>query len=335
MKPLLTISIPVYNRRSLLQRALDSIVCQMDERVEILISDNASDDGTQEMIRSEYPQVRYSRNEKNIGAEANFLKCLDLAQGKFVILFGSDDVLVDGALDKIINFLEKNINCSMVFMNHAFFSGDYVDISHCYKKWSDEFESLTTSNKNTFINYAKNQISFMSCLIFSKEAYETVEDPEKYIWTCFLHTNVALEFTKGKNTIFGIIGDICIADNTTPGEASIDNDPTIFFKIFGKGMYYTFCEHAVECGYDLRQMRKIYKKAIAKPFIYRIIILKALACPNWEKFFWKYGYPAVKHYLFLSTVIILTTFIPRWAADLIYKKIRPTFRKLLKRGKYI
>lgn len=331
MRPLLTIAIPVYNRRLLLKRALDSILSQMDDRVEILVSDNASDDGTQEMIRDEYPNIRYSRNEQNVGGEANFLKCCELAQGRFFILFGSDDVLVEGALNKILNFLEKNDGCSLVFMNHAFFSGNYIDLEHCSRKWLNEFESLTTSNKNTVINYAKNQISFMSCLIFSKGGYKKVQNPEQYIWTYFLHTNIALEYTKCDNSTFGVIGDVCIADNITSAEANIDSDLAIYFKIFGRGMYYTFCNHAVECGYDKKLMNKIYKKAIAKPFIYRIIVLKAFDYPNWREAFRKYCYPAAKHYPLLSVMLIITTLIPKWAANLIYNRIRPTLRKVLKR----
>ena len=163
--------------------------------------------------------------------------------------------------------------------------------------------------------------------------YKTVQDPKQYSWTYFLHTNMALEFTKNNNSVFGIIGDICIADNLTPGEATIDNDMNIYFKIFGQGMYYTFCEHAVECGYDKRQMRKIYKEAIAKPFIAKILELKCKDYPNWKEHFWKYGYPAVKHYPFLSIVIVFTTLIPRWTANLIYNRIIPVIKKWFKRGK--
>lgn len=332
-RPLLTIAIPVYNRRSLLKRALESILCQIDDRVEILVSDNASDDGTLEMIQDEYPDIRYSRNEQNIGGEANFLKCCELSNGKFFILFGSDDVLVEGVLSKILNFLEKNENCSVVFMNHAFFSGDYIGLDNCSKTWLNEFESLTTDSKSTFIKYAKNQISFMSCLIFSKEAYKTVQNPEKYIWTYFLHTNIILEYTNDDNLFYGVIGDICIADNITPGEASMNNDLTLYFKIFGQGMYYTFCKHAVECGYDKRLMNKIYRKAVAKPLAYRLIVLKAFDYPGWKEAFWKFCYPATKHYPLLSFMLIVTTLIPKWTAELIYNRIRPMLRKLLKRGK--
>ena len=190
MEKLLTIAIPTYNRKNFLKRALDSILCQNDDRVEILVSDNASDDGTQEMMRSEYPQIRYSRNDENIGSGANFLKCYELALGKFVLLLGSDDVIIENSLKTILDFLEANQKCSIVFMNHAFFVGKYIDLAHCKKIFLNESEAFTTTNKKEFMSYAGERITFMSCLILSKKYFEYVDKPEQYIWTYFLHNCV-------------------------------------------------------------------------------------------------------------------------------------------------
>ena len=70
----LTIAIPTYNRKDLLERCLNSIIPQMDKDIEIFISDNASSDGTEEMVREKfnYPFIRYRKNEENIGSDRNF-----------------------------------------------------------------------------------------------------------------------------------------------------------------------------------------------------------------------------------------------------------------------
>ena len=96
---LLTIAIPTYNRKNMLKRALDSIVNQLNPRVEILVSDNASNDGTDDMMAESYPMIRYIRNKTNMGSDKNFLQCYRKAKGKYVILLGSDDRLADGAID--------------------------------------------------------------------------------------------------------------------------------------------------------------------------------------------------------------------------------------------
>ena len=276
MNKLLTIAIPTYNRKNLLKRALDSVLMQMDSRVEIIVSDNASDDGTKEMMEQDYPQVRYSRNEKNVGGEANFLKCCNLVNGKYFILFGSDDVLIENSLKKILDFLEKNPNCACAFINHSFLNGEYIDKDHCYKKWREEFGDIVTTDKELFLHYAKDRITFMSCLILSKRHYETVINPEAYFWTYFFHTNVLFEYLKGKNDYLGLIGSICIAANVTAGDSTIEKENTSFFEIFGKGMEYTFCTHAVECGFEAKLMRKVFLDSVKYSFPVRLIIQKKL-----------------------------------------------------------
>ena len=76
-KPLLSICIPTYNRAEFLKDALDSILRQINEnnkdKVEICISDNASEDNTEELVE-EYQKkspipIIYHKNEKNMGAD--------------------------------------------------------------------------------------------------------------------------------------------------------------------------------------------------------------------------------------------------------------------------
>lgn len=73
MKPVLSIAIPTYNGAKYIREALDSIITQLDdvdEEVEIVISDNASTDQTPEIIseyQKKYPFIKYFRNDENLG----------------------------------------------------------------------------------------------------------------------------------------------------------------------------------------------------------------------------------------------------------------------------
>ena len=77
--PLLSICIPTYNREKYLQECLDSIIGQegfSTQDIEIVISDNASQDGTMSLVESykaKYPNIQYFRNAENIGAIRNVL----------------------------------------------------------------------------------------------------------------------------------------------------------------------------------------------------------------------------------------------------------------------
>jgi glycosyltransferase involved in cell wall biosynthesis len=92
--PLVTIGMPVYNGTPHLQQALTALVEQTFTDVEILISDNASTDGTADLCRSfaaRYPQIRYSRNDENVGAIRNFAIVLERARGKYFMWAAHDD----------------------------------------------------------------------------------------------------------------------------------------------------------------------------------------------------------------------------------------------------
>ena len=95
--PLVSVGIPTYNRCTMLQTAVDSILKQTYPNIEIVISDNASTDGTREYclgLAANFNHVRYYRQENNVGATANFKFVLGMARGEF-FFWQADDDLVD------------------------------------------------------------------------------------------------------------------------------------------------------------------------------------------------------------------------------------------------
>ena len=117
--PLLTISIPTYNRSACLNLLLQSIVSQITSRdanhIEICIFDNCSTDNTAEVVESftkKHGYVSYICNDKNIGADNNFIKAFLAARGKFFWILGDDEVLLDGAIQWILKFCqEREFGC--------------------------------------------------------------------------------------------------------------------------------------------------------------------------------------------------------------------------------
>lgn len=89
-----SIGMPVYNGEKYIREALDSLLGQSFANFELIISDNASTDGT-EGICLEYAaqdaRIRYIRQPKNLGALANFKFVLDEAQGEYFMWAAADD----------------------------------------------------------------------------------------------------------------------------------------------------------------------------------------------------------------------------------------------------
>ena len=130
-RPLLTFAIPTYNRSGFLRQLLDSVSEQVrsDARVELLISDNASTDGTsvlvEEVVRTGVP-ITYIRNETNIGPDANFLQCYERASGKYVWIMGDDDIVAQGAIKRILEYLTED-EYDLVYLAPFGFTGQQVE----------------------------------------------------------------------------------------------------------------------------------------------------------------------------------------------------------------
>ena len=133
----LTIGIPTWNRSAEIQDAINSILAQVDDKfrpqLEILISDNASTDATQEVVRgyAEHDPELFSlyRNPENIGFSRNVHSLFCRAKGEFVLVLSDDDALEPDALREIFEALERHpdIN-SMIVLYEGY--DDKLDRPH-------------------------------------------------------------------------------------------------------------------------------------------------------------------------------------------------------------
>jgi len=116
-QPLVSICIPTYNSARFLRECLDSIVNQTYSNKEIIVSDNASTDETEKIVKEyvEKYKVKYYRNEKNIGGEANFDRCIELANGEYITIFHSDDLYMPGIVQKQVQTFQENSSVGAVF----------------------------------------------------------------------------------------------------------------------------------------------------------------------------------------------------------------------------
>src|SRR5688500_410636 len=83
-RPRVSIGIPVFNGERFLAETIDSILTQTFEDYEIIISDNASTDRTQEiclLYASRDQRIRYYRNESNLGGSENYNRVFRLSRG--------------------------------------------------------------------------------------------------------------------------------------------------------------------------------------------------------------------------------------------------------------
>lgn len=119
---------PVYNGERTIRAAVESILRQTWTDWELVISDNASTDGTAAICRSyadRDPRIRYIRQPANLGAVANFRKVLDESRGEFFMWAAADDRRSDDFIEANAAFLiehpEYVASCSPVRLDAADF----------------------------------------------------------------------------------------------------------------------------------------------------------------------------------------------------------------------
>lgn len=113
-RPLVTVGMPVFNGGDFLEQAIESLLLQSFHDFELIISDNASNDRTQEICQryaAKDPRVSYVRQASNIGAEENFLFVLNAARSPFFMWAAADDI-------RCSEFVEKN--CEFLLMHDDF-----------------------------------------------------------------------------------------------------------------------------------------------------------------------------------------------------------------------
>lgn len=178
-KFLLSICIPTYNRATHLKECLDNIICQFDEAVvknlvEVVISDNASEDNTQELAQwyqQRFDNIKYFKNQKNIGMDENIINSVLKASGKYCWHIGDDDLIQNGALRLIIKILEKR-NPSLLSLNfHPF-----VDIQKSRERKNFTEDNYIKDSETPEEFYLKGYCQgILGIFIFNKEHWTKID----------------------------------------------------------------------------------------------------------------------------------------------------------------
>jgi predicted O-linked N-acetylglucosamine transferase (SPINDLY family)/glycosyltransferase involved in cell wall biosynthesis len=108
-RPFVSVVVPSYNRAEDLRRCLYSILAVDCDRLEIIVSDNASPDHTQDVLAEfKDPRIKAFRQDKNVGAELNMAFIFEKASGEWVITLTDDDWLMPQA----VSVIRESVRCN-------------------------------------------------------------------------------------------------------------------------------------------------------------------------------------------------------------------------------
>ena len=112
----LSVIIVSWNTRDVLEECLRSVVHSLQKAVdyEITVVDNASADGSADMVREKFPSVNLIENHDNIGYVRANNQAGALAKGKYLLLLNSDTKMIDDGAPDIIDYMETNPKTAVV-----------------------------------------------------------------------------------------------------------------------------------------------------------------------------------------------------------------------------
>ena len=154
--PLLSLCIPTFNRANYLKDALENITTDkaFDERVEVVISDNASTDNTEFIGRKyakKFANIHYFKNEKNIN-DNNFFLALSRGKGKYLRLFNDTLRFKEGALKKMLDIIKSSHEDKPLFI---YSNISFLNNENCKKetKTIEEFLQETSFYTTWIANF--------------------------------------------------------------------------------------------------------------------------------------------------------------------------------------
>jgi glycosyltransferase involved in cell wall biosynthesis len=126
--PLVSICIPTYNGAPWIREAIESVLAQDYQRLEIIVCDDASSDETVSFARAfADPRIRVFSNRPRVGMVRNWNRCVRASSGDYVKLLMQDDLLAPGCVGRTIEVMEAHPHVGMVFSPRAVLLDDPND----------------------------------------------------------------------------------------------------------------------------------------------------------------------------------------------------------------
>jgi len=152
--PKISVGMPVYNGEPYLEEAIKATLAQTYGNFELIISDNASTDKTEEICRDYVQQdqrIHYIRNKENIGAANNYNQLFHKSKAAYFRWFNADDLCSEKLHEKCLKILEENPNAVMCYGKTDIIDGQGKFLKH----YEDNLNLQQESVVERFTTYMK------------------------------------------------------------------------------------------------------------------------------------------------------------------------------------
>ncbi len=190
--PLVSVCIPAYNGEQFIAEAISSILSQTYSQIELIISDDYSQDNTVAIAQSfQYqtaiPLSILTHNHQGLAQNSNF--CIEQSQGKYIKFLYQDDILMPNCIEKMVNLAEKDPYIGLVFSPREMFFlhqdnidldliAVYQEFANLHQSWSNlnsiQWGTELLADPNLW-EHPINKIGEPSTVLLRKSVFEIVE----------------------------------------------------------------------------------------------------------------------------------------------------------------
>jgi glycosyltransferase involved in cell wall biosynthesis len=219
------------------------------------VSDNCSTDDTESVVSrfiSVGHKIRYIKNKRNIGPDANFRQCFEAARGKYFLLFSDDDLLVDDSIRKIIELSESD-EFGIIYLKCFYFMSDHIN-EMPRRKTSGP---IVFNDLNRFIRKIDVWFTFISGNVVNKSLVSNNIDLNDFADTNLLQLSWTFSslFNSSKNIYYDEFLVAAQLENTGGYK---------FCEVFGRKMDTIFKIFINKYGIDSKYFDIITKKSLKK-----------------------------------------------------------------------
>ena len=227
-KIVLSICIPTYNRGKILVKSLNRLISFKSNEIEIVVSDNCSQDDTEALIKKiKDPRIKYFRNKTNLGFDRNLLKCCERANGMYYLFLSDEDIIDLEMLLWIIEFIKKNNSFTQIL-------GSVGDLRPGKRKlYYNPGDQIFKSGHNALVKVLFEN-GYISGIILRNDVIDIVH-AKNYVGITYMHqVLMAQAMLKGDtfciSKVFCYIGNVQSKSHVTKLEKSSKGDRIITFN---------------------------------------------------------------------------------------------------------
>ncbi|MCD4731699.1 MAG: glycosyltransferase [Bacteroidales bacterium] len=178
-KPLVSVIIPVYNRKQFLTEAINSVLNQIYDNIEVIVVDDGSTEDLSEIMNTFKGKIKVKKHNRNLGLSATLNSGLRIARGEFVGILADDDLYTPDKIEKQIGAFKRNPEIDVVYTEYQWLHPDGRINSHNNKKKSSL--DLRRNTKNLYYSLLQgNFIDAISPLV-RRKCYDIVGGYDEWL----------------------------------------------------------------------------------------------------------------------------------------------------------